>query len=233
LNVYSTVAGWTLTHVRGLQAGLGLIGSRRWTLTEERQHKVADAGMLTRRKLLVVACALLLLGACVWFSSGAPTHASICEENSQTHADSCSSHNIAFVVIRHVVKFFDDHNGSFSALFAAAVAIFTWFLWKATVGLGASTDKLWAAGERQIAVAKDAADAAKRSTDAFRSAEKAHLFIDIKQETVAKIVSTYGRWDKSDGMFESDVDTPSVAYFFTNIGRTAAIMKELSNRLVF
>jgi hypothetical protein len=52
-------------------------------------------------------------------------------------------------------------------------------------------------------------------------------------ETVAKIVSTYGGWDKSDGMFADQVETPAMGYFFTNIGRTAAIMKELSNRLVF
>jgi hypothetical protein len=108
----------------------------------------------------------------------------------------------------------DDSSG----LFALWTAAFTGVLAVSTIGLWLATRKLWRAGERQIAVAKDSADAAKRSTDAFMSAEKAHLFIDIKEETVAKTVSTYGRWDKSDGMFADEVETPGVEYFFTNIG---------------
>jgi hypothetical protein len=43
-------------------------------------------------------------------------------------------------------------------LFTALLALFTYFLWD-------STDKLWKSGKQQIAIARDAADAAKKSAE--------------------------------------------------------------------
>jgi hypothetical protein len=123
------------------------------------------------------------------------------------------------------------------AYFTLWLVGFTGVLATSTIGLWIVT---WRASVRQsrdmqssVAAIGRSADAAKRSADAFMSAEKAHLFIDIKQETAGKIVATAGRWDKSESMFESEVDRPAVAYFFTNIGRSSAILKELSENFVF
>ena len=68
----------------------------------------------------------------------------------------CTSYHVALYVPWKLAEFFDIHNGTFSALFAAVVAGFTWRLWK-------STDKLWIAGERQIGVAEKAAKSAEAS----------------------------------------------------------------------
>jgi len=65
-------------------------------------------------------------------------------------------------------------------------------------------------------VAKQSTDASKDDINAVMRAEKATLFIKIKSDTIAKIVGTYGRWDKSDAMFGDEVETPGVAYFFGN-----------------
>jgi hypothetical protein len=141
-------------------------------------------------------------------------------------------------------EFLKQDGEAITAFFTLMVGFFTAALWF-------STDKLWRAGERQIQTSRQiaaiqarqtrvsnreaarAADAASRNANAFMKAERGYLFIKINTETVAKIVSTYGRWDKSLSMFKDEVDTPSVAYSFKNFGRTAAVLKEFSNHLVF
>ena len=49
-----------------------------------------------------------------------------------------------------LVSFMDRHEGFFVGLFTAGLAVFTAALWR-------STDKLWAAGERQLSIAESAA----------------------------------------------------------------------------
>jgi hypothetical protein len=125
--------------------------------------------MLTSRQrqagwLFAIGCVLLIFGIWLWISSGLPTTAYICDQSPQTHKEECASYNIAFVTVWHVAKFFDDHNGTFSALFAAAVAVLTWYLCKATIGLRESTDKLWDAGERQIKTSRKVAAIQARQT---------------------------------------------------------------------
>lgn len=131
-----------------------------------------------------------------------------------------------------------------TAFFTLVVGFFTAALW-------ASTDKLWRSSEyqiktsRQVAAiqarqtrisnreAKRAADAASRNAKAFMSAERAYLFIQINEETASDIVSKFGRYNQSADMFDEELDTPSVGYSFKNFGRTAAILKEFSDQLIF
>jgi hypothetical protein len=88
-------------------------------------------------------------------------------------------------------------------------------------------------GSALTTVEENQVGADKRNRDAYMSAEMARLFIEIKSDTIAKIVGTYGRWDKSESMFGEEVETPGVGYCFKNIGKSFAIIKELSNQLVF
>jgi hypothetical protein len=110
------------------------------------------------------------------------------------------------------------------------VSLFTFVLAISTLGLWVVT---WRSGVRQSRQTRESLREARRNTAAFMSAEKANVFIEIKESTVAKIVGSYGLWDKTTSMFPDVVESPCVAYFFSNIGRTAAIIREISNQLVF
>jgi hypothetical protein len=95
----------------------------------------------------------------------------------------------------------------------------------ATIALGIATAGLYLTGEKQIEIAR-------ANTDALINSERAHLFIGIKSETVAKIVGMAGGWDHSPSMWEAKTDAPGVGYFFINHGRTAAILKEIGERMI-
>ena len=84
----------------------------------------------------------------------------ICHYNEHTKTEECATYNPAFVLWIQVSKFFHDNESVFLVLLTLVIAGFTGTLWKATSGLKESTDKLWAAGEKQIAAAQTAANAA-------------------------------------------------------------------------
>jgi hypothetical protein len=110
-------------------------------------------------------------------------------------------------------------------IFNGLLVYFTYRLVIATRDLRRSTDKLWEAGERQLKVAQG-------NTEALINAENAYMFVAVTHETASKVVSTFGRWDKSESMFADEVETPSVAYSMKNFGRTPALLKEISNQLI-
>jgi hypothetical protein len=140
--------------------------------------------------------------------------------------------------------FFEDHSEAVTAAFTIVLAV-------STIGLWLSTYRLWQAGDTQILTsrkiagvqarqtrqaireARRSADASKHSTDAFMTAEKARLITEIKASTVAKILKDNVLYDGTLSKFDEEVDTPSLGYYFVNIGRTPAVIKELSNHLVF
>jgi hypothetical protein len=76
---------------------------------------------------------------------GAVSHPTVVENQSG------EDHGLRGKIMEHLAD-------RFVAAFTAVVALFTGLLVNATIGLQRSTDKLWEAGERQIAVAKLAAD---------------------------------------------------------------------------
>src|SRR5262249_7851863 len=102
----------------------------------------------------------------------------------------------------------------------------------AIVGLSIAAARLYDAWQNRIGVAKDAFDAATLSAKAFMSAERATLSVQINSETVADLVGKYAGSDRSVGTLSTELAAPGLAYSFRNIGRTAAILKELSNHLV-
>jgi hypothetical protein len=112
------------------------------------------------------------------------------------------------------------------------VAFFTFTLTVVTLALGAISIRQFHYLKRSDATARIAAEAARNSANALISAERAHLFVAVDANSIGEIVSTYGRWDKSESMFSQDVETPSVAYSFRNFGKTHAIIKELSNQII-
>ena len=89
-------------------------------------------------KALLLGAAVLLIVA--WESSEIPHYANECnyDEAGQKY---CTGYHIALYVPWKLAEFFDSHNGTFSALFAAAVAWFTWRLWKTTKGMLKATGR--------------------------------------------------------------------------------------------
>ena len=90
------------------------------------------------------------------------------------------------------------------ALSGLAVAFFTFTLWR-------STHRLYEAGERQIAVAKQAANAATMAANASMVQERPHLFLSLNREAVGYVEP--GR-----------VMFPRIEYAFMNYGRSPAII---------
>jgi hypothetical protein len=111
------------------------------------------------------------------------------------------------------------------AVFKGLLVFFTYSLVTTTKDLRRSTDKLWEAGERQISVARS-------NTEALIRAENAYLSVAVTNDTVGKLAGLYGRWDKSDDMFDNEVETPNLAYSIRNFGRTPALLKEISNQII-
>lgn len=95
------------------------------------------------------------------------------------------------------------------------IALFNALLVYVTYRLVRSTNRLWEAGERQIEIAKLSADAAKAAADALPILERARLYINISDHTImasAQVVS----------------DPFEVRFFFTNYGKTPAVIIEIS-----
>lgn len=128
-------------------------------------------------------------------------------------------------------KLLHDHDKFWVALGTMVIGAFTVVLSIATVLLAISTKKLWKAGERQIAVTKQSADAAEKSANALVSAERAHLFVQFFAGSVqTQIISaSFAEPDRDDGHLEPRL---SVSYIVKNLGKTPAILREINHELV-
>jgi hypothetical protein len=73
--------------------------------------------------------------------------------------------------------------------------------------------------------------ATKQSADALISVEAATLFVFAGLDTVNDIAKA-GFWDKSESMWDHEINRPGISYFFKNIGRSGAIIREISERVV-
>ena len=146
-----------------------------------------------------------------------PLKTEVCDKATTDAQHDCPAYHIVLVAVWKIGEIIND-SVFVTALATIAIAAFTYTLKK-------STDKLFSA-------AKESADAAKLSAEALISAEQAHLFITIQKESVGKLVSMHGRYNKSDSMFYAEVDSPGLVYFFYNFGRTGAILTELSDQII-
>jgi hypothetical protein len=121
--------------------------------------------------LLVSICIIVLTG---WWSGAIPAHAEYCYESGETHQEHCATYHVALIALWQVGKALDRAAAGIAALAAVAIAWFTWTLYRAT-------NKLWEAGERQLAIAKQSADTADRS---LRELNRAFVFpVDVSRRS--------------------------------------------------
>jgi len=111
------------------------------------------------------------------------------------------------------------------ALLTGLLVLFTYRLWK-------STDKLWVAGERQIAVAGEAADAAKMNAEALVSAERAHLFVIVQHDNLFDALRAPRFYRETESMRDSAISRPELEFTIKNTGRTAAIIQDVSYQII-
>jgi len=72
--------------------------------------------------------------------------------------------------ISNLVEWLETHDGAITALATIAIAAFTYTLYR-------STEKLWKAGEQQIALAQTSAETTRRVLDHTRTVERAYVKI--------------------------------------------------------
>lgn len=120
-------------------------------------------GQAEKRKWLTLAwCLLLIALVLVAVSFSVPIYTDVCGKNEQTGEEECSAHYIATFVLLSVGNFLEDHDGAIVAIATVFIAWFTYQLRSATVGLKNSTDRLWEAGEKQIAFVGKQLDLAEK-----------------------------------------------------------------------
>jgi hypothetical protein len=98
-------------------------------------------------------------------SSDVATHYNVCE-TSREGAKECAKYGLASFALHEIGAALDSNNGLITAI---ATVFIAWF----TFSLRRSTDKLWNAGERQIALARESADIARQ---AMVAGERAFVF---------------------------------------------------------
>jgi hypothetical protein len=134
-----------------------------------------------------------------------PIYANVCEPAEHGASQKCEQYHVLLAMLLKVGQVL-SHAETWTALATIAIAVFTYTLKR-------STDKLWAAGERQIAVAKEAADAAKTSADHIPRVERAYMFC--------------GPTAAPHGVKVSAVGIPTVQLEVINYGTTPGILKNL------
>jgi hypothetical protein len=106
------------------------------------------------------------------------------------------------------------------------IALFNLILAFSTVGLWVATIFLYRAGEKQIGIAKDAADSAKESAEAAIAVESARLLFFPQRHNYWEAVGQYAnRWPNSPQMGALR-NTVEACFVFKNYGKTPAILKE-------
>ncbi len=128
------------------------------------------------------------------------------------------------------------------ALFNLFLVAFTGLLWW-------STNKLWKASQEQleharseagharfnrireearlneqISIAQQTADAATLNAKAAIDAERAHLYVIIKNETIKSTFQSARMYDNSPSMHPTKMNGPGIQYVLRNYGKTPAIL---------
>jgi hypothetical protein len=127
-------------------------------------------------RLVISLVVLFTLFATAWWLSIIPHDVAVCSYSYENGQQECSRYNSIRFAIWRSATFFDEHNWIIATIFAGLLTLFTWRLWRATADLKGSTDKLWEAGEKQIAVTDKSAvaaeKAAKAATDTAKTMEE-------------------------------------------------------------
>ncbi|MGB9364935.1 MAG: hypothetical protein WCE79_02865 [Xanthobacteraceae bacterium] len=154
-----------------------------------------------------------------------PIYADICAKDAQTGAENCTRNHILLYAIKRIGEFSHDYHGILTALATIAIAWFTWTLRR-------STDKLYEAGERQIAVARDSAEAAIEANKLTR----ASLISDQRPWVVIDLATTgEAGTSKKFGVLAIDDKRIIVGFTLTlnNTGKTPAQNISVSTELRF
>lgn len=141
------------------------------------------------------------------FFSLVPDYHEYCKIDPDTHQKNCARYHVTLFLAIHVGEALNYWGAAVTALATIAIAVFTF-------SLRQSTDKLWEAGERQIAISFSAVQANLRSVAVAESALK-----DIERAFVYCARSEIVQPD-----FPQKPDSPYVFnVFWKNSGNTRAI----------
>ena len=118
-----------------------------------------------KRTYWLLLAALLIVG--FWELAVLSHHATIdCVAQPYPHQKYCDPLSFGVAPFVWFWDFLGANKELLGALGTGVIAYFTFTLYRATSGLKDSTDKLWAAGEQQAAINKEAADAARDAAKA-------------------------------------------------------------------
>jgi hypothetical protein len=148
-----------------------------------------------------------------------PIEIDVCKEAADGTRQQCDRSNFLNVVFFYFgTSLFTS--AFWTAIATVAIAAFTYTLKK-------STDRLWLAGERQVAIAKQAADAATLNAQVLFSSERPVI---ILQEPAAQLLprGAGALWPDMEG-----VPHPRATTGFKNVGKTLAIVKEYRAEFFF
>ena len=127
-----------------------------------------------------------------------PAHGEICKEGTKAGEEACTSYRLVPFLIIEIGKILDALGVAITALATIAIAWFTWSLRR-------STDKLWDAGERQIALVRQVSTAQSRDMEASIQASSRAADAAISSNEIA--ISTAERQLRAYILVEGSVVT--------------------------
>lgn len=127
------------------------------------------------------------------------------------------------------------------------LAFYTKLLFVATGVLALITAGLVVASFRQVSDAREviaaavksanaavvSADAAKLNATAVINADRAHLYVIIKQHNVGELIAAVAGFKYSPAIAKDRLDPPTLAYVFKNYGKTPAIIENVLHCVAF
>ena len=117
-------------------------------------------------------------------------------------------------IYRHCVgAYVTEKNAVITALGTVIIAVFTTILGLFTISLSRST--------------RIAADAAKLNAQAAIDAERAHLYVVVKQHNVSELIDAVSGIKWRDEMAKERIDPPILAYVVRNYGKTPATLESI------
>ncbi len=157
--------------------------------------------------LIFYFCATFLAALCVIVATGSGAYRECSEGKEADNSDNVAHYpsNVSGAVSRWWrCEWFalNENEGIVVGLFTALLFVATWRLWK-------STEKLWAAGERQQEV--------------MRQTERAYFFPLVKHN-FSEIMGTAERWNNSGSM---SAGQPKAVICFKNHGKSPGIIREI------
>ncbi|MBZ9706929.1 hypothetical protein LB543_09375 [Mesorhizobium sp. ESP7-2] len=151
---------------------------------------------------------LIVLLVAAWTSGSQEI---ICEQT-KSGEEQCAPYNLAAYYLVQIKRTVDDNDGLITALATIVIAAFTGTLWKSTRDLGL-------AGDKQLRIARKAANAAKISAEAARDTVNAMIAAERPRVRLCKL--TFSRFM---GDADDPTKTPVITARFKNYGRSTAII---------